>query len=692
MLWYEKYETPNINIIGKRNKFDNNIYTFDIETSSYYLLNDIIYPAITYDKLTEDEKKEAKFYSSMYIWMFGINDIVYYGRTWYELKIFLTKLEMDIPEKKYVFIHNLGYEFQYLRGHFKMEKVVARKARKVMTAEFEQFNIECRCSYMLSGVALEKLPKLYNLNIKKLNGYLDYDKIRTYKTPLSEKELMYCENDCLVLYEYIKFELTRYENVKKIPLTNTGKVRRELKNLTMEDWSYKGKVKKAINTDPHIYNLLIEAFAGGYTHANWIYTDEVLEDVESWDETSAYPYVMVTHRFPSKEFKKCNIKKYEQLNKNFAYLIKVKMNNIKSKFYNNILSMSKCRNIRGAKYDNGRIISADELETTVTDVDFKLLYDFYDFEYEFIEVYYSVYNYLPIQFINFILDKYVEKTKYKDVAGMELEYQISKGMFNSLYGMSVTNMIKDRVIYDNASGWHEEELTNEEIIEALEIEKKKSFLSFAYGVWVTAFARNNLLRNMSKLDDYIVYCDTDSMKLAKGYSDNSIKEYNEFVKRKIEFVSKRLEIPIEKFAPSDSKGVSHMIGLFEFEKKYEEFITQGAKKYAVKVKAKDKLTGEEKEEIKITVAGVPKEGAKALESLEDFKDGLLFKYEDTGKKLVIYNDQQEDLIITDYLGEEALIEEPTGIFIGPNSYVLGKALDYVNLISDNSSKRAIFKE
>ena len=38
----------------------------------------------------------------------------------------------------------------------------------------------------------------------------------------------------------------------------------------------------------------------------------------------------------------------------------------------------------------------------------------------------------------------------------------------------------------------------------LEKEKKKSFLSFAYGVWVTAYARNNLLRNVLKLDKYVV--------------------------------------------------------------------------------------------------------------------------------------------------------------------------------------------
>ena len=84
--------------------------------------------------------------------------------------------------------------------------------------------------------------------------------------------------------------------------------------------------------------------------------------------------------------------------------------------------------------------------------------------------------------------------------------------------MSVTNTIRDKVIFENRTkDWHKEELTNEEIVEMLDKEKSKAFLSFAYGVWVTAYARNNLLRNVIKCDDYVVYCDTDSMKLVPRF-------------------------------------------------------------------------------------------------------------------------------------------------------------------------------
>ena len=157
-------------------------------------------------------------------------------------------------------------------------------------------------------------------------------------------------------------ELKIYEQVNKIPVTSTGHVRRELFDITMKNYSYKRRVRRAINTDPHIYNLLVAAFQGGYTHANWIYTDNVLKNVDSYDETSAYPYVMVTHKFPSKEFKPCNIKSVKQMYKSFAYLLVVNFKNIKSKYHNNFISASKCMNLRGAKYDNGRIIEAESLD------------------------------------------------------------------------------------------------------------------------------------------------------------------------------------------------------------------------------------------------------------------------------------------------------------------------------------------
>ena len=690
MLYYNKFTPYELKPVGKRKIYDNNIYSFDIETTSYIIHDNKVYNNLFYETLSDKEQHDCLKQSCMYIWMFSINDIVYFGRTWDEFREFLKILDDYCPHKKIVFVHNLAFEFQFLYSNFKQENVFARASHKVMKSEFSNFNIELRCSLFMSNCSLERLPKTFNLPIKKLVGNLDYNKLRHSKTLLSEKELAYCEHDCLVIYYYILMELKIYEQVNKIPVTSTGHVRRELFDITMKNYKYKRRVRKAINTDPHIYNLLVASFQGGYTHANWIYTDFLLANVDSYDETSAYPYVMVTHKFPSNEFKRCYIKSVNQMYKSFAYLLVVNFKNVKSKFYNNFISASKCMNLRGAKYDNGRVIEAESFTMVITDVDFYLYLDSYNFEYEIVESYYSKYDYLPIDFIKFILEKYVVKTEFKDVEGKEVEYNLEKQKFNALYGMSVTNMIKDEVIFDG-SRWIEEELTNEEIINKLNQEKKKAFLSFAYGVWVTAWARNNLLRRVIDLDKWTVYCDTDSCKLIQGYDKKVFENYNKSVEKRIEEVAKKLNIPVENYKPKDIKGKEHLLGVFEFEKvkkhedlnhTYEEFITQGAKKYAYKVG----------DEIHITVSGVPKSGATSLKTLSDFKDGLVFKYKDTNKNLSTYNDEQVPVLMTDYQGTEYLVTDKTGICLLPNTYTLGKSLDYATLISDFSSKRSVFKE
>lgn len=176
-----------------------------------------------------------------------------------------------------------------------------------------------------------------------------------------------------------------------------------------------------------------------------------------------------------------------------------------------------------------------------------------------------------------------------------------------------------------------------------------------------------------------------------------IENYNDFVEKKIRAVSKRLDIPFERFAP---KG--KMLGVFDFDGHYEEFITQGAKKYAyTKYVKNDKLKddsnvlerGKEKSLVlEITVAGVPKQGALALKTLDDFRDGLVFDHSVTKKNMVAYVENQQPCNLTDYKGKVLRINEKSGVCILPITYELGKSLEYCELVEDNSSKREKFRE
>lgn len=196
--------------------------------------------------------------------------------------------------------------------------------------------------------------------------------------------------------------------------------------------------------------------------------------------------------------------------------------------------------------------------------------------------------------------------------------------------------------------------------------------------------------------------DTDSLKLEKGYNEDVIKEYNKKVLCKLKNLSEIFEIPYEKFAPKDKDGIAHPLGVFELDEKYEAFITQGAKKYAFtkwkklnKVKDFENVVKVEDDRalvLGITVSGVPKKGAKALKKLEDFKDDFIFRHDDTGKNLLIYNDEQEDFDMTDFQGNTVLVTDRFGSCILPTTYELGKSQDYADLINENSAKISRFME
>lgn len=87
-----------------------------------------------------------------------------------------------------------------------------------------------------------------------------------------------------------------------------------------------------------------------------------------------------------------------------------------------------------------------------------------------------------------------------------------------------------------------------------------------------------------------------------------------------------------------------------------------------------------------------KSGSNGLENLNQFKDNFVFRFEDTGKLLLSYCENQEGLYVTDYQGRESFVTDKSGCCLIPTTYELGKALDYIELIEEKSSQRAIYEE
>ena len=674
MNYYKSSEYTVKNDIVKKNGrvYDDNIYTFDIETTSVFLSSKNAVSDFDYSKKPEYYTDLEKI-GFMYIWQFSINSDVYYGRTVPELMEFLTALKKNIIGTKIVYVHNLGFEFQFLRNFINDFDVFARQPRHPIVARTKKFGIEFRCSLMLTNSKLENLPKMYNLPIEKMTGDLDYSKRRTSDTELTDKELTYCEHDCLVVYELIKKFKTQYNHVVNIPLTQTGTLRRECQQMYRKNYKYKKWLNQQLPQTFEDLKFILAAFSGGYTHANHYYTGSILKNIKSMDITSSYPTVMIAEKYPVTQFFESNVKDINNFNSEYKYIVEIAFTNIYAVTDNTYLSLSKSHSGYHVVTDNGRIQSAEQIEYILTDVDIDIVKKCYKWDsYEIKKAKIAKAGYLDTLFIKKILDLYNKKTTYKGIENMKNEYMQSKQYINSMYGMMVTNLITDQVLYNG--DWDVHNLTADEASEKLEKINAdyKTFVSQSWGVFVTAYARHNLWNLILQIDKDVVYCDTDSIK----YRNNHDAEFDKYNKEIIIKLQQALEyhgLDRKLLSPADSKGKKHPLGVFDPDEFYKEFVTLGAKKYCDKT-ADDK--------IHITVSGVNKGGAAAVHTLKDFRKGLCFDYKTSGKKLLTYNDEQPELSVEDYQGHETKISQQYGINLAPVEYNLGISLDYETYIND----------
>ena len=130
----------------------------------------------------------------------------------------------------------------------------------------------------------------------------------------------------------------------------------------------------------------------------------------------------------------------------YAYICDVKITGLKSKLWENYLSVSKCT-IRGNyKANNGRISEADEIVTTVTNIDLKIIKMCYKYKsMSFNNCYIYFKGHLPKELVKTTIELYNNKTKLKNVKGREIEYGNLKAQLNSMYGLCVQRLDKPLV-------------------------------------------------------------------------------------------------------------------------------------------------------------------------------------------------------------------------------------------------------
>lgn len=621
----------------KKNKYLNNIITFDIECTSAWIKDGEV---IGYEKGHDNEYwNNLEPLALCYIWQCSIDEDVYYGRY---LEDFLKLLD-DLPDDVHIicWVHNLSYEFMFLSNILTWDKVFARTAHKPIKASCSEYPlIEFRCTYMLTRLSLASWGD--QLGVAKAVGDLDYDQVRTPLTELTPEELNYCKMDCLVVYAGIQDYVKRYKKQRDIPLTQTGTVRKVVKDILTPDKFYMRKMKKLVPRSPKEYQRLQRIFAGGYTHANQMYSGKVVDEyIEHYDFASSYPTVMLCEKYPMSAWYYNGINEIPDDSEfeDMAFIFYLEFQNIESISFNTYIQSSKCTG-SGFRYDNGRILSADTLEIYITEQDWITIRNNYRWDHLNVKrVWRCEKDYLPKAFLNYILDLYANKTTLKDVYGKEDLYLQSKQYINSLFGMMVTALIQAEVEYDHGE-WNIKELTENDVIKKLEKlsdfhdREKRYFLSYSWGCWVTAYARRNLWKCIEAADHDVIYCDTDSI-FVRGEQDYSW--YNEEITDKIRKSCEINDLDFEKTRPYTPKGKQKPLGIFEKEDNCLQFKTLGAKRY-VERREKDK-------QLHLTVSGINKGAVELLQdNIDNFADGFDFNMDAdcVKKKLSTYlNDMPE---------------------------------------------------
>lgn len=657
-----KYDNKEF-IEGKRDAYATTFGTFDIETTSL-----------------EDR-------GFMYIWQFCIGQDVIMGRTWEEYLELINAIVEYFGTNRYrkrkifvCYVHSLPFEFQFIKDFHRWEKIFALEERVPITARTVD-GIEFRCSYKLSNMSLAKFCEASEgcTHYKKDGEKYNYKKIRTKDTHMTNNELLYCYCDVKGLHEALESRLVT-DNLATIPMTSTGYVRRKARKAMQENprnW----ELLQDTRLDEFLYVFLRTGRRGGDTHANAIYAKEILHNVDSWDITSSYPYVMMCKEFPVTPFVEFTPSMYHKQNGR-AIIMEVEFKNIHIKSIHHIpyIPVAKAQLKEGWRLDdgtfinwtndNGRIMNAHKVRMILTDIDMKIINDVYDFdECKIIRGFSAEYGLLPIEFRKVIAEYFQLKSDLKN--GDQYYYGKIKNEINALFGMMLTDMCHPVVTYRGK--WDTDTGDVSKMLDKY-YNSRNSFLPYQWGIWVTAHARYRLHEPMqySNMHKYGIYTDTDSWKLKSGY-DRSVFDT---INRQVMTDAENYDIKPYAF---DDKGNKIYLGVWDYEGTLPDFVTLGAKKYAYTDKDG---------ELHVTVSGLSKKGGayylNCKDGIETFKVGTIFpaRYKGksvSGRTVSVYYPKEGSGVFTDTCNGVSFTSA-SSIAIHDTTYTLGVAKDYDSLL------------
>lgn len=454
------------------------------------------------------------------VWLWGLYDIQQdkfeYG---IDLQSFMQRVLVRNRESNpIIYFHNLKFDGSYIvnwlfnNGYEYDNDLTKKNTFKTCISEMglwyfievcidihgrQKYIIRFQDSLKKIPLPVRDIPKAFGLkDISK--GELDYDTYRPIGHQPTQDELDYLYPDCVIVAQALK----KLENEGFTKMTGSSDAFYKWKETLLSERAKQKHIKPEHTyrqffpeVDLEVDDYIRRAYRGGWTYVNPKYAGKLLEDkVEVWDINSMYPSKMVNKYLPCdtpiKFTGKPKPTKYQCYITRIMINFDIKENHLPSIQIKNSYFFNPTEYITSSE--------GNEIEMVVTNVDLKLIFSQYNVHsIKYLDGYY-------FRKCRGMFDIHINKNmaiKEKAIGG---ERYIAKGRMNQVYGKTATSprrAIKIPYLEDNTLKFYLKQQDPD----------KPEYT--ALGVFITSWARHDIITDAQKNYDRFIYCDTDSLHL-----------------------------------------------------------------------------------------------------------------------------------------------------------------------------------
>ena len=457
------------------------------------------------------------------VWLWGLYDIesdkFEYG---IDLDSFMNRvLIKDRLGNPIIYFHNLKYDGSYMvwwlfsHGFNYDEDLKSEKSFRTCISDMGQWYFVEVCIYKhkrakyiirfqdsLKKIPLpvRDIPSAFGFADTEEKGLLDYDDYRPVGHMPTTAELSYLRSDCVIVAKALKqLELQGFTR-----MTNSGDAFYSWKLSLQTERARARHIKPEHNYRAHYPLLPIEvddyirrAYRGGWTYVNPKYAGlEITKPVEVWDINSMYPDKMRNKYLPVGEPRFFNGK--PNPNKYQCYICRIMICFDIKKDHLPCIQLKNCGMFKPTEYIESSL--NQEIEMVVTNIDLKLIFAQYRVsKITYIDGYY--FNKAKGYFNEHIDTQMAIKERSKGG-----ERYVAKLRMNTVYGKTATAPRKKSKI---------PHLEDDVLKFTFSEEKIEDPEYTALAVFITSWARYDIIRDAQNNYDRFIYCDTDSLHMLK---------------------------------------------------------------------------------------------------------------------------------------------------------------------------------